>query len=271
MTSRLLWRIHELDPTHRLAPHSLVWRKNQDALADWLTTHAGQQVITDIARAELADVTAASVQIGDLERRLRPLVTAAAPTLLQIHGCGILTAARVIAETADVARFRSQAAFVRYAGLAPVPYSSGSGYGRLRSHKGGNRALNAALHQMVMVRIQSRGPDAEAYRQRVQSRKHASAMRRLKRRLARTVFACLRADHDGLALRNLLAELQLRAHAWSSRLPDAERQHRTRGPRRRNALRANQAYDDPLLRTIAATNNRWLQLLTGTAPDHEQR
>lgn len=207
------------------------------------------------------------MQISDLERRLRPLVTAGAPTLLQIHGCGILTAARVIAETADVARFRSEAAFVRYAGLAPVPYWSGSGQRRLRSHKGGNRALNAALHQMVMVRIKSRGPDAEAYRQRVQSMTHASAMRRLKRRLARTVFACLRADRDGLALRNRLAELQLRAHAWSSRLPEPERRHQTRGPRRPNALRASAA-EDPLLRTITATNSRWLQLITNAAPEH---
>jgi transposase len=68
-------------------------------------------------------------------------IRTAAPSLLAVHGCGALTAARIIGETADVNRFKNEAAFARYAGLAPIPDWSGATRRRMRSHRGGNRQL----------------------------------------------------------------------------------------------------------------------------------
>ena len=143
-------------------------------------------------------------------------MVAAAPSLLQLHGCATLTAARIIGETADVDRFKSEAAFARYAGLTPVPHWSGSSAGRLRSHMGGNRALNAALDQIAVIRIMPGGPDEQDYRRRRETERHATAMRRLKRRLVRIVYRRLRADSHDAFRSTRLAELQRRNQAWRS-------------------------------------------------------
>ena len=49
-----------------------------------------------------------------------------APTLLGLEGCGALTAAKLVGETAGVGRFRSRAAFAMDKGTAPVPVWSGN-------------------------------------------------------------------------------------------------------------------------------------------------
>ncbi|MDU0289584.1 transposase [Saccharothrix longispora] len=49
------------------------------------------------------------------------LVTRLAPTLLGIRGCGPLTAAKILGETADIRRFRSRDANTRHNGTAPLP------------------------------------------------------------------------------------------------------------------------------------------------------
>jgi transposase len=49
------------------------------------------------------------------------LLTLVAPSLLSIAGCGPLTAAKIVGETAQVRRFRSKDAFTRLNGTAPLP------------------------------------------------------------------------------------------------------------------------------------------------------
>lgn len=44
-----------------------------------------------------------------------------APVLLALPGCGELTAAKLVGEAGGVTRFKSEAAFARHAGVAPVP------------------------------------------------------------------------------------------------------------------------------------------------------
>ena len=117
--NRLLWRVHELDPSSAPKPGSLHRAKTQEALRSWLATQPG--LVAELAREELADIIALTAQMKVLERRIGARVQVAAPSLLTVFGCGELTAAKVVGETAGVSRFRSQAAFARYAGVAPVP------------------------------------------------------------------------------------------------------------------------------------------------------
>jgi transposase len=191
---RLLWRVHELDPTHRIKPGALGWTTTQHALADWLAEHPGP--VAHIAGDELADIIAVTPRIVALERQLALLVRAAAPSLLTLYGCGELSAARILGETADITRFKSEAAFARWAGAAPIPRWSGSTRGRQRTHKGGNRQINSALHQIAMTQIKNGAPGQQYYLQCKEARgSHAAAMLRLKRRIARTVYTRLRRDH----------------------------------------------------------------------------
>ncbi|WP_084792463.1 transposase [Mycobacterium sp. E136] len=62
-----------------------------------------------------------------------------------VPSCGPLSAAEIVAETAGVQRFPTEAAFARFAGVAPSPSWSGATQGRWRYIKTGNRQINAAL------------------------------------------------------------------------------------------------------------------------------
>jgi transposase len=192
--NRLLWRVHELDPSQAPKPGSLHRAKTQEALHSWLATQPG--LVAELAREELADIMALTAQMKVLERRIAARVQAAAPSLLTVFGCGELTAAKLVGETAGVSRFRSEAAFARYAGVAPVPHWSGPKTVRLRAARAGNRQLNAALYRIAMNQIRRNGHGEAYYRKRRDAGdSHAAALRCLERRIARSVFGQLRTDH----------------------------------------------------------------------------
>jgi transposase len=64
-----------------------------------------------------------------------------------------LTAARILAETADASRLRSEDCYAMNAGVAPIPVWSGNTAGRVRLNRGGNRQLNAALHRFAITQV----------------------------------------------------------------------------------------------------------------------
>jgi hypothetical protein len=122
-------------------------------------------------------------------------VRAQARSLLTIVGCAELTAAKVVGETAGVSRFRSEAAFACYAGVAPLPRSSGGSRVRVRAVRSGNRQLNVALYRIAFTQIRHPGTGQVYYqKRRAAGDTHAEALRRLQRRVVRHVFGCLRAD-----------------------------------------------------------------------------
>src|SRR5690606_21664379 len=84
-------------------------------------------------------------------------VAGLAPSLLGLAGCGPLTAAKLIGETAGVGRFRSRAAFARHNGSAPLPVWSGNTV-RHRLSRTDNRQLNVALHRIAITQLQRPGP-----------------------------------------------------------------------------------------------------------------
>lgn len=53
-------------------------------------------------------------------------------------------------------RFKSEAAFARHAGVAPIPVWSGNTAGWVRMSGSGNRQLKAALHRIAVTRLASR-------------------------------------------------------------------------------------------------------------------
>lgn len=215
---RLLWRCHEIDPENRFKPGELTRSTAQRALDSWLAAQSG--LIAELAREELAEIMRATPVITALEKRIMVQVQEVAPSLLELYGCAALNAGRIIGETADVSRFRNEAAFARYAGLAPVPHWSGSTQGRMRSHRGGNRQLNGAIHQIAMIQIKKGGP-AEAYyrRRRAERDLHRYALDGVKRRVARTVFNRLRADHREPPYDVIIADLARRADEWAALIP----------------------------------------------------
>lgn len=194
--NRLRWWVHELDPTKDPKPRSLRRAQPREALRVWLDTVAG--VVAELARDELADITRLSEQIGALAERIGARVRDVAPTLLAIRGCGELTAAKIVGETAGVTRFKSEAAFARHSGVAPIPAWSGNTQGRMRLSRSGNRQLNTALHRIAITQIRLNGSPGQAYyRSRLAAKDTTAGSRRcLKRHLSRIVFRALHTDHQ---------------------------------------------------------------------------
>jgi transposase len=121
-----------------------------------------------------------------------------APDLVALPGCGPLTAAKIIGETAGIDRFKSRDAYARYNGTAPLPVWSAN-KARHRPSRTGNRQLNTALHRIGLTQARWR-PSAQAMIQRRRSNGDSGheAIRILKRRLSDAVFQAHRTDQREL-------------------------------------------------------------------------
>jgi transposase len=194
--NRLHWHLHELLPGDGPAPRSLDRKGVLDALETRLAPFEG--VVARLARDLLVRVRALTAAIDALERELGDLVRPLAPTLLALRGCGILTAAKLIAEVAGIDRFRSAAAFARFDGTAPVPVWSGN-TPRHRLSRGGDRQVNAALHRIAITQLQRPGPGKDYLARRMAAGDTwREGVRALRRRISDEVYRRMRQD---LALR----------------------------------------------------------------------
>jgi transposase len=185
--NRFRWHLHRIDPTVDPAPKSLDRAKTRAQLAEFLTGLDG--IDARLARELLEDIAVLTGRAKALEQEVTALIAGQAPALLELPGCGPLTAAKIVGETAGIARFAHEAKYAMHAGVAPIPVWSGSTAGRVRMNKSGNRQLNAALHRIAVTQIRLDGLGRAYYRKRLAAGDSATeALRALKRRLARTVF-----------------------------------------------------------------------------------
>jgi transposase len=196
--NRLLWRVHELDPAWAPPAKSLDLAKHQQALAARLRDVSG--IVAELARDELGEVVELTHKITALAKRIEVRTVQVAPTLLAMPGVGPLTAAKIVGEAAGVARFKSEAAFARHAGIAPIPVWSGNTAGRVRLTRSGNRQLNAAVHRIAVTQIRLDGLGKTYYlKKKAEGMSTPEALRCLKRRLARIVFHHLTTDQHATA------------------------------------------------------------------------
>ena len=86
-----------------------------------------------------------------------------------LDGVGHLTAADILTEVGDPARFRNKAAFAMANGTAPIEASSGR-VQRHRLNRGGNRQLNKAIHTAALTQIAHRDTEGRRYHQRCLNR-----------------------------------------------------------------------------------------------------
>jgi transposase len=147
-----------------------------------------------IARDLVARISELTVAIDDLARQIGKLTENLAPRLLGPLGCGSLTAAKIVAETAGIGRFRSRAAFAAHTGTAPIPVWSGN-LVRHRLNRGGNRQLNVALHRIAVTQLRCPGlGQAYVAKRLAAGDTKTEAIRALRRRLSDEVFRRLQAD-----------------------------------------------------------------------------
>ena len=147
--------------------------------------------------ADLVDrIRSLTVTERALQRDITERVDSMTPCLLALVGVGPLIAAKIVAEVADVRRFKHKDAFARHNGTAPLPAWSGNP-NRHRLSRTGNRQLNAAIHRIAITQL-SHHPDARAFRDRriATGDTGTEALRALKRRLSDVVFRALLLDAE---------------------------------------------------------------------------
>jgi transposase len=190
---RLRWHLHELDPTLQVPLGGLdraVWLER---LSRQLARRE-QSTQARLARDLLGRCKSLTRSILALDRELLTRMQGLAPRLLELPGCGPLSAAKLLCEIGPIDRFRSDAQLARHAGVAPLDASSGK-HQRHRLDRGGNRQLNCALHRIAITQGRVH-PPARAYLERKQAegKSRREAIRCLKRQLARTVYTTLKAE-----------------------------------------------------------------------------
>ncbi len=179
-------------PRQRLLGRCSRLRRSSSATPDEL---AARLVLRTLARR----FEAASAEADELEREILAHVRALAPELLEEPGVGPIVAAQLVVAWSHPGRVRSEAAFARLAGVAPLPASSGQ-TGRHRLSRGGDRQLNRALHTIVLHRRQHDPKTRDYISKRIaEGKSRRDATRLLKRYLARHLYRLLQNQEPLLA------------------------------------------------------------------------
>jgi transposase len=131
-----------------------------------------------------------SSQLTELDPQLLELIKQhpAGAALLAEPGVGPVVAAQLLISWSHHGRVRNDAAFASLAGVAPIEASSGQ-RSRHRLNRGGDRALNRALHTVAITRMRCH-PETRAYeiRRSAEGKTHRDIRRSVKRALARRLY-----------------------------------------------------------------------------------
>src|SRR3989440_4249026 len=133
-------------------------------------------------------------KIKIVNKELQQLVTDRGSTLMDLHGIGPSSAARLLADVGGIHRFRDRDRFASWNGTAPLDASSGE-HQHHRLSRAGNRRINRVLHIMAVVQL--RNPtEGRAFfdAKKAAGKTSMEAMRALKRRLSNVVYARMVAD-----------------------------------------------------------------------------
>ena len=146
-------------------------------------------------RATARRIAAFDDEARTLENQIRALVSQLAPHLLEVCGVGPIVAGQVLISWSHRGRVRSEAAFAKLAGGAPIEASSGEVV-RHRLCRSGDRQLNRALHTVVLTRTRQ-DPATRAYvaRRLAEGKTMREIKRCLKRYVARQLYRQL--EHSG--------------------------------------------------------------------------
>ena len=138
-------------------------------------------------------------EITQLDRELERLVQLAAPRTTSLFGVGTQCASQLLVTAGqNIQRLRSEAAFAKICGAAPIQASSGR-TSRHRLDYGGDRQANRALHMIAVCRLRHcERTRAYAARRTAEGLNRREILRCLKRYIARQTYHTLRADLDAL-------------------------------------------------------------------------
>jgi transposase len=131
-------------------------------------------------------------ELKQLDKQIKEILKPINPQpLLEIEGLGDYCAAKLLAIVGNPSLFRKESCFASYAGVSPIPCSSGKNV-KYRVNPGGNRQLNSVLFQVMLTQLRTYPPAIEYYeRKQSEGKTTKEAKRCLKRMIARRIFKAL--------------------------------------------------------------------------------
>ena len=135
-----------------------------------------------LALEQLDELFIIDAKIKSINKELKLMVRASGSRLMDLPGIGPISAARILADVGDVARFADRNKFASWTGTAPIDASSGE-QTRHRLSRAGNRKVNHMLHMAATTQVRLDTEGRAYYRRKLAAGKsHLEAMRCLKRR-----------------------------------------------------------------------------------------
>ncbi|MFF4746412.1 transposase [Streptomyces chengbuensis] len=159
----------------------------------------GHRMTVQVMWSTAQRIQALQAEAKELENEILALVRRHAPELLGLLGVGPITAAQILVSWSHQGRFRSEAAFAAFAGVSPIPASSGL-TNRHRLNRSGDGQLNRAMHTITLIRMRL-DPSTKTYvaRKIAEGKTSRDAQRCLKRVICRQIFKILeRPDRNRL-------------------------------------------------------------------------
>ena len=164
--------------------------------------HSSGQSREQVVRRKEAQRLARAILAADAELKtnktqLTGIINDLVPGLLDKVGVGPVSAAQALVTYSHPGRVRSEAAYASLSGSSPVEASSGKTV-RHRLNRGGDRALNRALHDIAVTRMRC-DPRTRAYveRRRADGKSVREIRRLLKRYIARELYRTLNNNFRG--------------------------------------------------------------------------
>ena len=148
-------------------------------------TYTTNLVIRNLARR----IRSLDAEMKTIDHALTGLISETAPSLFELHGVGVDTAASLLVTAGDNPdRLHNERSWAHLCGVTPLPASSGK-VTRHRLNRGGDRQANAALYRIVLTRMSSH-PETRTYvaRRREEGLNTTEIMRCLKRYVARQTY-----------------------------------------------------------------------------------
>jgi transposase len=140
-------------------------------------------------------------ELKKLDKEINEVLQSINPEpLFQIEGIGDYCAAKLLAIVGNPVLFRKESCFANYAGVAPIPCSSGKNV-KNRVNTGGNRQLNYVIYLIMFTQLRTYPPAKEYFQKKLSEGKTAKEAKRcLKRLIAKRIFkALLEIEHYKLA------------------------------------------------------------------------
>jgi len=151
-----------------------------------------------IVKSMVKEIRYKQEEIKQVDQQLQIILPQTGYKLETMPGINLNTASHIISEIGDIHRFPNADKLARFAGIAPVLFSS-AGKGKEQRSKQGNRVLNAILYFLAVQLVSARGgkprnPQFYEYfhRKVSEGKKKSQALTCIQRRLINIIYGMMK-------------------------------------------------------------------------------